>query len=79
MKLNKLTRRSLVTEEDIEYNYRLGIPVEVYCLYTESTVAFGKIASFTSRHICISKTYFNRNHFVFIGQRIMNESKSSLV
>ncbi|MFB4163455.1 hypothetical protein ACE1TI_06340 [Alteribacillus sp. JSM 102045] len=69
MLLNKLKCRSLITDHDVDYNYRLGIPIEVYCTRTETTMAFGQIERYSEQLICVAGKCFERSRFIFIGQR----------
>ncbi|WP_158735303.1 hypothetical protein [Alteribacillus sp. YIM 98480] len=76
MLLNKLTCRSLITDKDVDYNFRLGIPVEVFCTHSESTIAFGQIERYSHHIICVAGSCFDRQDFIFIGQRQLEQVTS---
>ncbi|TWI54609.1 hypothetical protein [Halalkalibacter nanhaiisediminis] len=68
MYLSKLTNKSLVTNNDLDFNYRLGIPVEVFCSKQKKTIAFGQIHSFNDQMIQIHEFAFCRSTYLFFGQ-----------
>lgn len=74
MFLTKLTEKSLVTTQDIAFNYRLGIPVEVFCSHEGKTVAFGQISSFNDQVIYIRGNSFSRSNYLFFGQPALSAS-----
>jgi len=68
MILTKLTDKSLITNEDLDFNHRLGLPVEVFCSKKGKTVAFGAIHGFDEQHIHIRGDEYCRSTFLFFGQ-----------
>ncbi|SDH08776.1 hypothetical protein SAMN05192534_101569 [Alteribacillus persepolensis] len=76
MLLNKLKCRSLVTDDDVRYNFRLGIPVEVYCVKAKSTLVFGRIEHYNKQYICVAGHWFHRDRFIFFGQRHLEKISS---
>lgn len=67
MKMAKITTKSLVLNQDLAYNQRLGIPVEVFSTKQNKTVAFGKIRLYSDRFICVNDQFFSRNGHMFFG------------
>ncbi|ADC51093.1 MULTISPECIES: hypothetical protein [Alkalihalophilus] len=66
MFLTKLTDKSLVTNQDLAFNQRIGLPVEVYCSRQGTTLAFGKIEMYTDHFIYVSgRSYCRENHMFF--------------
>ncbi|NEU31100.1 hypothetical protein GN156_09950 [bacterium LRH843] len=74
MILTKLTEKSLVTNQDVSFNYRLGIPVEVFCSKQGETIAFGQINSFNDQMIHINGQSFSRTAYLFFGQPVLPAS-----
>ncbi|MDT8860049.1 hypothetical protein N0O92_07365 [Alkalihalobacillus sp. MEB130] len=68
MILTKLTNKSLVTNQDLELNHRLGIPVEVFCSKQGKTLAFGQIKGFDEERIQIRDYEFCRTTYLFFGK-----------
>ncbi len=66
--LTKLVEKSLVTTQDIAFNYRLGLPIEVFCSEKGETVAFGRINAFDDDVIYIQGQAYRREHYLFFGQ-----------
>lgn len=64
--LSKMQRRLLVFEEELRFNQRIGVPVEIFCTFREETVAFGQIRALSKYHVTISRTaYLRKNYTVF--------------
>ncbi|WP_245805906.1 hypothetical protein [Bacillus alkalicellulosilyticus] len=63
----KLLNKSLVTNDDIEFNKKLGLPVEVFCPKEHRTVDFGRVQSFCNEEILINGTTYSREHNAFFG------------
>lgn len=72
MILTKLVEKSLVTTNDIAFNYRLGLPIEVFCSEKGETVAFGRINAFDDDVIYIQGHAFPRENYLFFGQQASN-------
>ncbi|ARK30271.1 hypothetical protein [Halalkalibacter krulwichiae] len=68
MILTKLIDKSLVTNEDLDYNHRLGLPVEVFCFKKGKTIAFGAIRDFNDKYIQIRGDEYCRSTFLFFGK-----------
>ncbi|WP_332693445.1 hypothetical protein [Halalkalibacter lacteus] len=68
MILAKLTDKSLVTNQDLDLNHRLGLPVEVFCFKQGKTIAFGRIKAFDEEKIHIHGDDFCRSTYLFFGQ-----------
>ncbi|WP_017728083.1 hypothetical protein [Halalkalibacterium ligniniphilum] len=67
MVLTKLTDKSLVTNQDLEFNHRIGLPIEVYCSKRVETLAFGRIESYNDQSIIINGQSFSRQCHLFFG------------
>lgn len=67
MLLNKLKSKSLISNEDLTFNKRLGLPVEVFCPKTNRTLAFGKITTISNATITIHNINYCRAKHVFFG------------
>lgn len=66
MTLMKIKTKSLVLNKDLEYNIKLGLPVEVYCPNAHKTVAFGRIEMMNERFVVInSEKHAIEDHFFF--------------
>ncbi|TLS35618.1 hypothetical protein [Pseudalkalibacillus caeni] len=65
--INKLKTKSLLIDEDLNYNRRLGMPVEVYCPKSNNTVAFGRIEAFTECELSVNGFNFPLEHYLFFG------------
>jgi hypothetical protein len=73
--LTKLTNKSLVTNQDLELNHRLGLPVEVFCSKQGKTLAFGPIKGFDDQKILIRDHDFCRSTYLFFGKPALIKSK----
>jgi hypothetical protein len=67
MTLTKLKNKSLVTDLELSYSLRLGLPIEVYCPDKHETVAFGRIDQFCDSTVVIQGQHFNRESSLFFG------------
>jgi tRNA uridine 5-carbamoylmethylation protein Kti12 len=67
MTLTKLRNKTVITDDDLGYNQRIGMPIEVFCLEKKQTIAFGKIQSFTNGQICINGNHYSRDQYVLFG------------
>ncbi|HEU5138950.1 MAG TPA: hypothetical protein VFT51_03180 [Bacillales bacterium] len=66
MKMTKIKSKSLVLNQDLSYNQRLGLPVEVFSTEHNKTVAFGKIRLYSDQYVCVNDKFFSRNgHMIF--------------
>ena len=74
MFLTKLKDKSLVTNNDIDFNYRLGIPIEVFCTRQGKTIAFGQINSYSDQLIYIRGKAFCRSTYLLFGQPALSAS-----
>ncbi|WP_042359156.1 hypothetical protein [Geomicrobium sp. JCM 19055] len=48
----------LIFDEDLHFNQRIGMPVQVFCLTQQRVVAFGKIQNISNKCVTVSKTAF---------------------
>ncbi|HET7629230.1 MAG TPA: hypothetical protein VFK44_12730 [Bacillales bacterium] len=76
MKIAKITSKSLVLNEDLSYNQRLGLPVEVFSTRENKTVAFGKIRLYSDQFICVNDQFFNRSGHMIFGCPYLKENGS---
>ena len=67
MLLSKLKTKSLISTDDLSFNRKLGLPVEVFCPKTNTTLAFGQISSMSHSAITIQETNYSRTEYVFFG------------
>ncbi|TMW73631.1 hypothetical protein [Alteribacter natronophilus] len=67
MTLHKWKNRSLVTDAEFIHNINLGYPVEVFCLTTCRTIAYGKIQDLSDETVLIHGRRFKRNGCAFFG------------
>ncbi len=67
MTITKLKNKSVITDDDLGHNQRIGMPIEVFCLEKQQTIAFGKIQSFTNHQVCINGNYYSRDQYVLFG------------
>lgn len=67
MTLTKLKNKSLVTDLDLSYSKRLGLPIEVYCPNTHETIAFGRIDHFCENTVTVQGQCYERNAVLFFG------------
>lgn len=67
MTLTKLKNKSLVTDVDLSYSMRLGLPIEVYCPDKHETIAFGRIDQFCDMTVVIQGQQHNRETCLFFG------------
>ncbi|WP_035340105.1 hypothetical protein [Halalkalibacter hemicellulosilyticus] len=74
MRLKKVKKFTLVTNNDISYNYRLGLPIEVYCIRSKKTIAFGRIAFFNDNVIIIRRHSYARSSYLFFGVNHLEKS-----
>ncbi|KMM38122.1 hypothetical protein [Guptibacillus hwajinpoensis] len=65
--INKLKTKSLLGNEDLDFNRRLGMPVEVFCPKLKDTVAFGKIEMFVEDELSINGNCFQIEQYLFFG------------
>ncbi|MBM7633564.1 MULTISPECIES: hypothetical protein [Geomicrobium] len=57
----------LIFDEDLHFNQRIGMPVQVFCLTQQRVVAFGKIQNISNKCVTVSKTAFLKSHYAVIG------------
>ncbi|MCK0472154.1 hypothetical protein [Halalkalibacter sp. APA_J-10(15)] len=74
MRLKKVRNFTLITNNDISYNYRLGLPIEVYCIQSKKTIAFGRIAFFNNSVIIIHGHSYTRSSYLFFGVNHLEKS-----
>ncbi|GGB51761.1 hypothetical protein [Fictibacillus barbaricus] len=67
MTLTKLKNKSLVTDLDLSYSLRLGLPIEVYCTERHETLAFGRIDHFCEMTVVIQGKKHDRDSCLFFG------------
>lgn len=67
MKITKIKTKSLLFNDDLSYNQRLGLPVEVFSTKTNETVAFGKIRLYSDQYICVNDRFFSRDGHMLFG------------
>lgn len=68
MNILKITNKSLITNQDLAFNYQMGIPIEVFCSKQGKTVAFGQIKEFNEQIINVYDHVFCRSSYLFFGQ-----------
>ncbi|WP_245308166.1 hypothetical protein [Halalkalibacter urbisdiaboli] len=66
--LTKITDKTLATNQDLSFNQRIGLPIEVFCSKKLETVAFGQIESFGDTYIQVNGTRYCRESYLFFGQ-----------
>ncbi|KMK76474.1 hypothetical protein [Alkalihalobacillus pseudalcaliphilus] len=69
MNLQKITNKSLITNADLSFSQRFGLPIEVCCCKTSETLAFGQIQDFNDRFIMVADRLFQRDSNLFFGNR----------
>ncbi|MGC4376261.1 hypothetical protein WD019_04870 [Fictibacillus sp. Mic-4] len=67
MTITKLKTKSLVLNTELDYNKRLGLPVEVYSTITHETIAFGRIDTIDDRFVVINNKKHSRETNMFFG------------
>jgi hypothetical protein len=67
MTITKFTTMSLVLDQDLNYNQKLGLPVEVFCMEKHCTIAFGRIQEISADHVQIANKCFCRTKNAFFG------------
>ncbi|MFV8828422.1 hypothetical protein [Alkalihalobacterium sp. APHAB7] len=65
--LHKLKNKSLITNADIEFNIKYGLPVEVFCPAKKQTLAFGRIEDYNHYLIQINGVEYCRNQNALFG------------
>ncbi|WP_096200989.1 hypothetical protein [Bacillus sp. FJAT-45350] len=69
MNLYKVLKKSLTSLEDIEFNHKFGLPIEVFCPKDRRTVAFGRIENLNVKGVQINGEIFNIEENAFFGHR----------
>ncbi|HET7657903.1 MAG TPA: hypothetical protein VFK37_06390 [Bacillales bacterium] len=67
MEIAKIKSKTLNRNEDLAYNQRIGLPVEVFSIKQNKTVAFGKIRLYSDQFICVHDRFFSRCDHVIFG------------
>lgn len=67
MTITKLKNKTVITDDDLGFNQRIGMPIEVFCLERKQTIAFGKIQSYNNGQVCINGNYYCRDQYVLFG------------
>ncbi|SDM78122.1 hypothetical protein SAMN04488137_1901 [Fictibacillus solisalsi] len=67
MTLLKIKTKSLVLNKDLEYNEKLGLPVEVYCPLAHQTIAFGRIETLDDHFVVINSEKHAISDYFFFG------------
>ncbi|EZH67643.1 hypothetical protein DH09_06855 [Bacillaceae bacterium JMAK1] len=68
----------LIFDEDLHFNQRIGMPVQVFCLTQQRVVAFGKIQNISNKCVTISKTAFLKSHHIIIGYSASTKNSSTI-
>lgn len=67
MTLKKMKTRSLLYYKELEYNRKLGLPIEVFCPRQKKTVAFGRIEALSKNGIIINSVIYSNEQYIFFG------------
>lgn len=67
MEIAKIKSKALNENEDLAYNQRIGLPVELFSLKQNKTVAFGKIRLYSDQFVCVNDRFFSRIDHVIFG------------
>lgn len=67
MTITKLTNKNVITDEDLNHNQKIGLPIEVFCTNNNETVAFGIIQSYDANCVYINGNKYCREKYVFFG------------
>lgn len=67
MEIAKIKSKSLNRNADLSYNQRIGLPVELFSLKQNKTVAFGKIRLYSDQYVCVNDRFFSRTEHVIFG------------
>ncbi len=73
---NRLNKTTL-SYEDLEYNKKLGLPIEIYCPKQQKTIAFGRIEALMNHGVIINQSIYSNHDYVFFGltkNKIMSHS-----
>ncbi len=63
----KWKNHSLVTDADIDFHTKMGMPVEVFCLKSYKTLAFGRMEHVNQSKVLVNGRAFDRHSVVFFG------------
>lgn len=67
MEMMKRVNKTSLSMEDLEYNYKLGLPIEIFCLKKMKTVAFGRIEAYTEHGVIVNQTIYSNKDYRFFG------------
>ena len=69
MTLTKMKTKTLLCHRDLEYNRKLGLPVEVFCPKKQKTIAFGRIEALSKNGVIINRAIYSKHRYIFFGLR----------
>lgn len=67
MEFTKKLNKTSLSMEDLEYNYKLGLPIEIFCLKQLKTVAFGRIEAFSEHGVIVNQTIYSNKDYLYFG------------
>lgn len=67
MEFTKRINKTSLTIEDLEYNYKLGLPIEIVCLKKMKTVAFGRIEAYSEHGVIVNRTIYSNQDYLYFG------------
>lgn len=69
MTLTKMKTKTLLCYKDLEYNRKLGLPIEVFCPKRHETVAFGRIEALSQNGVIVNNCIYSNQRYIFFGLR----------
>lgn len=67
MEFTKRANKISLSIDDLEYNYKLGLPIEIFCIKKMKTVAFGRIEAFSKHGVIVNQTIYSNKDYLFFG------------
>lgn len=67
MVYTKRINKTSLSYDDLEYNRKLGLPIEIYCPKQQKTIAFGRIEALTNHGVIINQSIYSSYEYVFFG------------
>lgn len=77
MTYTKRMKKTALSYEDLEYNRKLGLPIEIYCPKQHKTIAFGRIEALSNHGVIINQYIYSNHDYIFYGltkNKILNHS-----